>query len=131
MPSRSCIFALCAAVFASASLAGEVPASHNTTAAEAEGYTQAFEKAFRTAFGVRFVNQCVASARAVATKLDLTPSCVCMSESLLATKSVTQLQEMKFSPANDEMKSLIASCLKSDAPWPDGQDQVTEGRSRE
>jgi hypothetical protein len=100
--------------------------------AEAKAYTEAFEKAFRTAFRVESVNKCVAAAPiAVTARFDMTPSCACFTEKLLETKSVKQLQELKTSdPDNEELKTVVSSCLKSDPPWRVGQEESNQGQSQ-
>src|SRR5205085_8868561 len=114
MPRLSCTLALCAALVASTSFAQtDKSASSGMSEAETKAYTEAFDKAFRTAFRVKSVNQCVASApNAAAAGFDITPSCACVSETLLATKSVKQLQELNTTdPNNEGLKTVVASCL--------------------
>lgn len=123
--------AICSAVVASASIAqqlGSAPPKTNDN--ETREYVEAFDKAFRTAFRVKSVNQCVAAApKAAAAGLDITPTCACFTDTLLATKSVKQLQEMKLDDSSEELKALTASCLKSDPPWAVGQQSADKERT--
>jgi hypothetical protein len=137
MARLSCTLALGAALVASTSLAQTHSPSNGKlsdaeTKAYNEAYNEAFNKAFRTTFRVKFVNQCVASApQAASAGLDITPSCSCVTETLLATKSVQQLQEAHASdPKNDEFIALVGACLKSNPPWPLGQQKSGQGQSK-
>jgi len=132
MTRLSYALVVCAALIASTSVAQtDNPAPPAMNEAESKAYTEAYEKAFRTAFRVKSVNQCIASAtNAAAAGLDITPTCACFTETLLATKSLKQLQELNTSdPNNEELTAVVASCLKSDPPWAVGQQPSTQGQS--
>ena len=109
------------AVLAQAQLATNGGVSEQSKVAD-ESYTEAYEKAYRTAFKVKSVNQCVATAsKAAAAGYDMTPTCVCMTDTLLATNTVQQLEQLSSSDKeNAKIKEVAAQCLKSDPPWPVG-----------
>lgn len=77
-------------------------------------YQAAYDKAFRSSFRTRSIEQCRASAKNAATaKIDVTPICACVTDRLLATKSVAELQAQL--PAA-ELQSISAECIAANPP---------------
>jgi hypothetical protein len=109
------------AALAQSQLATNGAVSEHSKVAD-ESYTEAYEKAYRTAFKVRSVNQCVATAsEAAAAGYDMTPTCVCMTDALLATNTVQQLEQLASSDKdNAKIKEVATQCLRSNPPWPVG-----------
>lgn len=89
------------------------------SAATAQGamYTDEYDKAFRAAFRAGSIKQCVARGAKEFPTLDLTPTCACATDTLLANKSVQELKSFaRNEAAREEMKSQIMQCLASDPP---------------
>lgn len=79
-----------------------------------EGYQAAYDKGFRTSFRSHSIEQCRASASsAAAAKIDVTPICACVTDRLLATKSVA---ELKAGPPVAELQSLTTACIAAHPP---------------
>jgi hypothetical protein len=79
-----------------------------------EDYQAAYDKAFRSSFRTRSIEQCRASAKNAATaNIDVTPICVCVTDRLLDTKSV---DELKAQPPASELRSLSAECIAANPP---------------
>jgi len=77
-------------------------------------YQVAYDKAFRSSYRVRSIEQCQASAKnAAAAKIDVTAICACVTDRLLAIKSV---DELKMRPPAAELRSLSAACIAANPP---------------
>ncbi|MEG3089808.1 hypothetical protein [Sphingomonas sp. PB4P5] len=77
-------------------------------------YQAAYDKAFRSSFRSRSIEQCRASAKnAAAAQIDVTPICACVTDRLLATKSV---DELKAQPPAAELQSLSTECIAANPP---------------
>lgn len=80
-------------------------------AAAGEDYQTAYDKAFRSSFRVRSIEECVTSAKsAAAANIDVTPICTCVTDRLLETKSV---DELKKQPTTEELRPLSIECIKA------------------
>ncbi|MEG3153202.1 hypothetical protein U1769_25250 [Sphingomonas sp. ZT3P38] len=77
-------------------------------------YQAAYDIAFRSSFRSRSIEQCRASAKNAATaKIDVTPICACVTDRLLATKSV---DELKTQPLATELQSISTECIAANPP---------------
>ena len=77
-------------------------------------YQVAFDKAFRTSYRSRSIEVCRASAKnAAAAQIDVTPICACVTDRLLATKSV---DELKTQPTAAELQLLSTECIAANPP---------------
>jgi len=89
------------------------PARPHTNSDYQNAYAKAYEEAFRAAFRSKSVEQCVASApKAAAGGYDITPTCTCVADELLGTKTVEELTNV--SP--DALQPLVAQCLTTNPP---------------
>jgi hypothetical protein len=80
-------------------------------------YAEAYEKSFRAAFRSESVEQCVASApKAAAAGYDITPTCRCAADTLLATKTVEQLTALSSDGSSAALQAVTAQCLKTNPP---------------
>jgi hypothetical protein len=83
-------------------------------ATQDEAYAAAYEQSFRSAYRTRFIQECVSSAGAAGAQgVDVTPICACVSEKLLATKSVNELSQK---PSDAELGTLANECIKTHPP---------------
>lgn len=74
---------------------------------------EAYEKSFRAAFREKSVGQCVSSApKATAAGYDVTPTCTCAADTLLATNTVEQLKAL--SP--EALRRVTDQCFRSNPP---------------
>jgi len=88
-----------------------VAAAHSGTSEE---YQVAFEKAFRSSFRSRSIEQCRASAKnAAAAKIDVTPICECVTDRLFATKSV---EELRAQTPSIQLQLLSSECIMANLP---------------
>jgi hypothetical protein len=72
------------------------------------------ETAFRENFRTSAINSCVSSAKGPATaNLDVTPTCTCIADQLLATKTV---QQLSAKIPDEELRSTTAACVKTNPP---------------
>lgn len=79
-----------------------------------DSYTSAYETSFRSAFRARSIQECVASADAAAKAgIDVTPICTCVSDRLLATKSVAELSQKQ---SDAELGRLANECIRAHPP---------------
>jgi hypothetical protein len=79
-----------------------------------EDYQAAYAKGFRASFRTHSIEQCRASAKsAAAAKIDVTPICACVTDRLLATKSVN---ELKVLPSAAELQPLLTACIAAHPP---------------
>lgn len=77
-------------------------------------YRAAFDKAFRASFRTRSIERCRAKASTAAeAKIDVTPICACVTDRLLATKTVEELQGQ---PSNLEVQPIIKACIAANPP---------------
>lgn len=71
----------------------------------------AYEQSFRASFRPESIRQCVASAQqSSGTSADFTPTCTCMTDHALATKTVQQLSQ---APDPQETSRVAAACMAS------------------
>jgi hypothetical protein len=79
-------------------------------------YVQAYDTAFRAAFRKSTIEQCILSAKSSA-YFDLTPTCSCLADTLLATKTVAQLSQISSDPKlKAELEPITMQCLKTAPP---------------
>ena len=77
--------------------------------------TKVYEAAFRTAFRDKFISQCVASAvKPRAAGFDVTPTCTCGADRLLASNTVDQLSKMDRS--DPVILAAAKQCAASSPP---------------
>ena len=77
-------------------------------------YQAAYEEAFRSSFRARSIEECRASAKnAAIARVDVTPICECVTDRLLAAKSV---EELKARPPTSELRSLSSECIVANPP---------------
>lgn len=77
-------------------------------------YRQAYEESFRRSFRPRSIEECRASAKTSgAGNLDVTHVCTCVTDRLLATKTVEQLSER---PSAAILRPLVTACMKAGPP---------------
>src|SRR4051812_28696136 len=89
------------------------PGKQAATGDYQKAYTDAYGKSFRAAFRTKSVEQCVSSApKAAAAGYDLTPTCTCAADTLLATYTVEQLEGL----AADALGPVTSQCLKTNPP---------------
>jgi hypothetical protein len=79
-------------------------------------YVQAYDTAFRAAFRKSTIEQCIASAKSNA-YLDLTPTCSCLADTLLATKTVAELSRISSDATlKAELEPITMQCLTTAPP---------------
>jgi hypothetical protein len=106
------------AAIGSSALRGQT--STEQSAAEGEyqrAYAEAYNKSFRVAYRSNFVEQCVSSApNATAAGYDISPTCSCAADTLLATKTVPELTKLSDDKSGAVIPDVMAQCLKSHPP---------------
>ena len=86
------------------------------TAPDQTAYDAAYARAFRDSFRTRSIEQCrVSAGNAGAAGIDVTPICACVTDRLLATKSV---EALKTQPPVAELRSLSTACIAAHPPVP-------------
>ncbi len=81
-----------------------------------KAYTEAYERSFRTGFRERSLNQCLSSApKAAAAGYDITPTCTCAADTLLATMTMEQLAHISAS-STEVVQAITTECLKTNPP---------------
>jgi hypothetical protein len=112
---RSVVAVGMAAVLSGSALPGQTPAQPQTESQKA--YAEAYEKSFRAAFRTKSIEQCVSSApKAVAAGYDITPTCTCVADTLLRTKTVDQLTELSRDDSGTVLQAVTTQCLKTNPP---------------
>ena len=77
--------------------------------------TKVYEDAFRTAFRDKFISQCVATAvKPRAAGFDVTPTCTCGADRLLASNTVDQLSRMDRS--DPVIHAAVKQCAATNPP---------------
>lgn len=111
---RASILAIALAAVGGSALWGQAQTSQPPGKSEYQkAYDEAYEKSFRAAFRRKSIGSCVLSAsEATAAGYDITPTCTCAADTLLATHTVEQLKEL--SP--EALEPVTAQCLKTDPP---------------
>lgn len=80
-------------------------------------YAEAFEKSFRVAFRSKSVEQCVSSAsNAKAAGYDVTPTCACVANTLLATKTLEELTAISHEASSAALRAVAGKCLQTNPP---------------
>lgn len=94
------------------------PSPDQASSAKTKSDLEDYEKFYRTAFRESSIQKCVASApKATAAGFDVTPTCVCASEAILARKSLDQLEKIRADNApTDELVAVSLECLKTNPP---------------
>jgi hypothetical protein len=93
---------------------GQSSTSGDYQAAYDQAFQTAYDKAFRSSFRIRSIEQCPVSAKYAATaNIDVAPICACVTDRLLATKSV---DELKTQPTASELRLLTAECIAANPP---------------
>ena len=93
------------------------PAQQSTGSEYQKAYSEADEKSYRVAFRSKSIEQCVSSAsNATAAGYDITPTCTCATDALLATKTVQELADLSGDSSSAALQAVTAQCLKSHPP---------------
>jgi len=103
-----------ASVLSGSALSGQTqPAQQATNGEYQKAYAEAYEKSFRAAFRKNSVEQCVSSApKAAAAGYDVSPTCTCAVDTMLATHTVEQLKDLSA----DALQPVTTQCLKTNPP---------------
>lgn len=110
---RFVLYVLLTAAACGQVLWGQTQPAQTSTSNE---YREAYERSFRAAFREKGIIQCRSSApQATAAGYDITPTCTCAADTLLATKTVGQLEELSRSPTN-ELAVVAMQCLRTNPP---------------
>jgi hypothetical protein len=107
-------WALIALTVGRAAFAQPNPAPSPTTAASPQAYRQAYEASFRAAFRKNFIESC--AAKAVGSDYDITPTCTCVADTLLQTKTVDEIQALSKDDDNPGLTEIETQCLRSAPP---------------
>lgn len=107
-----------AATLSGSALWGQTESPRPSATAEYDkAYAEAFEKSFRVAFRANSIEQCVASApMAKAARYDITPTCSCLADTLLATKTVEELTVLSREGPSTALQAVTAQCLQTNPP---------------
>jgi hypothetical protein len=79
-------------------------------------YVQAYDAAFRAAFRKNTIEQCIVSAKSSA-YFDLTPTCSCLADTLLAMKTVGELSRLAADEKlKSELQPITMQCIQTAPP---------------
>lgn len=112
------VFAVFATFGAGVSAAFDDPQSGQQVSSQTKANLDKYEKFYRETFRKNTIEQCVASApKAAAAGFDITPTCACASDTILASKTLDQLINLQMDDAEkSELNAITAECLKKSPP---------------
>jgi hypothetical protein len=116
---RLIIYSIAIAAVSTAGLAAIEPASPPTVSvSQSQADLKTYEEFYRASFRSSSIEKCVAAApKAAEAGFDITPTCVCTTDKVLASNTLDQL--IKFGTGDipkDQVAAITVNCLKTNPP---------------
>jgi len=91
-------------------------AERSVTGVYETSYDQTFDQSFRSAFRAKLIDQCVSSASKAAHGLDVSPTCTCAADAIVASRTATELTELARAGLTPELRTATAQCFQTNPP---------------
>lgn len=107
-----------AATLSGSALSGHTESPQPSASSDYQSaYTEAFENSCRVELRAKSIEKCVSSTpKETAAGYDVTPTCACAADKLLATKTVQELTAISREASSTARQAVVAQCLQTSPP---------------